>query len=121
MVIGLGRTLGLLGVAASLGCGQLLFKMAAERLVIGQGLERLARSFVSQPMVAALGLYALATVAWVYLLRGLPLSRAYPFVALAFALVPLMSHFAFGDALGARYLVGLAFILGGLYLTATLA
>jgi drug/metabolite transporter (DMT)-like permease len=88
--------------------------------VVGEGLDRLARSFVSAPMAAAFAVYAVAAVAWVYLLRGLPLSRAYPFIALAFALVPLMSHFVFGDNLSLRYFIGLGLILTGLYLTATL-
>jgi undecaprenyl phosphate-alpha-L-ara4N flippase subunit ArnE len=119
VALGLGRIVGLLGVAASLGCGQLLFKSAAEQLVVGQGLERLSRSFVSLPMLCALAMYGAATVAWVYLLRGMPLSRAYPFIAMAFALVPLMSHIVFGDKLDARYLLGLSLILVGMYLTAT--
>jgi drug/metabolite transporter (DMT)-like permease len=117
--LGTARILGLLTVAGVLGGGQLLFKIAAGRLVLGQGTAALAQSFLNLPMLAALALYAAATVLWVYLLHGLPLSRAYPFVALAFAVVPVLSWLVFRDALGPRYVIGLGLMLAGLYLVAT--
>jgi undecaprenyl phosphate-alpha-L-ara4N flippase subunit ArnE len=117
--LGAGRILGLLTVALILGGGQMLFKMAAERLVIGQGPVAFALSFVTRLMLAALALYGVATVLWVYLLNGLPLSRAYPFIGLVFAFVPLLSWLVFRDALDIRYVLGLALMLAGLYLVAS--
>jgi drug/metabolite transporter (DMT)-like permease len=69
-------------------------------------------------MLAALALYAVATVLWVYLLHGLALSRAYPFIALAFAFVPLLGWLVLGEPLGARYWLGLGLMLAGLYVSA---
>jgi drug/metabolite transporter (DMT)-like permease len=117
--LGLGRIVGLLTVALALGGGQLLFKLAAERLVMGQGVSATLLSFISLPMLSALALYAAATVLWVYLLHGLALSRAYPFIALAFALVPLMAWLLLGETLGPRYWLGLGVMLAGLYVIAT--
>ena len=111
------RILGLFAVALLLAVGQLLFKLAAERLVIGNGFGALIGSFLSLPMIAAIVVYGGTTVLWVYLLHGLPLSRAYPFIALAFAFVPALSWLAFRDSLDVRYLAGLAIMLVGLYLT----
>ena len=116
--IGAGRILGLLTVAFMLGIGQLFFKIAAERLVIGRGWSAFAWSMVGWPMASVLMLYAVATVLWVYLLHGLALSRAYPFIALVFALVPLMSWFVFRESLDLRYGIGLALMIAGLYLIA---
>ncbi len=116
--IGAGRILGLLTVAFMLGIGQLFFKIAAERLVIGRGWSAFAWSMVGWPMASVLLLYAVATVLWVYLLHGLALSRAYPFIALVFALVPLMSWFVFRESLDLRYGFGLALMIAGLYLIA---
>jgi multidrug transporter EmrE-like cation transporter len=113
------RVLGLLLVTLMLGGGQLLFKLAAERLTLGQGNAALISSFISLPMLAALALYAVATVFWVYLLHGFALSRAYPFIALAFAIVPLMGWLALGEALGPRYWLGLGIMLAGLYVIAS--
>jgi len=117
--LSLGRLVGLVTVALALGGGQLLFKLAAQRLVVDRGFGALLGSFLTTPMAASLLVYAGATVLWVYLLHGFPLSRAYPFVALAFALVPLLSWLVFGEALGIRYAVGLTLMLCGLYVIAT--
>lgn len=112
------HVLGLFVVALMLGGGQLLFKLAANRLVIGQGVGQLAASFVTLPMIGALTLYGLTTVLWVYLLHGLALSRAYPFIALAFAIVPLLGWLLLDEALGPQYWIGLAIVLAGLYVIA---
>ena len=117
--LGAGRVLGLLTVAFILGFGQLFFKIAAERLVVGRGLAALVWSMVGWPMATVLTLYAIATVLWVYLLHGLPLSRAYPFIALVFAFVPLLSWIVFRDALDLRYGIGLVLMVAGLYLIAS--
>jgi drug/metabolite transporter (DMT)-like permease len=114
--LGLGRIFGLVIVTLALGGGQLLFKLAAERLVVDKGARLLLVSFINRPMLAAVAIYAVATILWVYLLHGLALSRAYPFIALAFALVPLLAWLLFGESLGPRYWVGLVVMLAGLYL-----
>jgi undecaprenyl phosphate-alpha-L-ara4N flippase subunit ArnE len=116
--IGAARVFGLLAVAFMLGIGQLLFKIAAERLVVDRGWGAFAWSLVGWPMISVLLLYAVATVLWVYLLHGLALSRAYPFIALVFVFVPLLSWLAFRDALDLRYGIGLALMMAGLYLIA---
>lgn len=109
------RILGLSVVALLLGGGQLLFKLAADRLVLGQGIGRLAASFITLPMAGAVVLYGLTTVLWVYLLHGLALSRAYPFIALAFAIVPLLGWLLLNETLAPQYWAGLAIMLAGLY------
>jgi drug/metabolite transporter (DMT)-like permease len=115
------RLAGLLVVALLLGGGQLLFKLAADRLVVGQGFGRLAASFLTMPMAGALLLYGVTTLLWVYLLHGLALSRAYPFIALAFAIVPLLGWLLLNEVLGAQYWIGLAGMLAGLYIVAASA
>ena len=115
-MIGIWRTVGLLTVALVLAGGQMLFKAAADRLVLGEGPVALALSFVTRPMLWALVLYGAATVLWVYLLHGLPLSRAYPFIGLVFAVVPLLSWLVFREGVDARYFAGLGLLLAGLYL-----
>jgi multidrug transporter EmrE-like cation transporter len=46
----------------------------------------------------ALGAYALSVVSWVLALRDLPLSVAYPFMAMAFVAVPLASILLFKES-----------------------
>jgi drug/metabolite transporter (DMT)-like permease len=47
----------------------------------------------------ALILYAALTVLWVWILSYTPLSRAYPFLALAFALTPALGCLVFAEPL----------------------
>ena len=55
---------------------------------------------------------------WVWVLTFTPLSRAYPFVAIAFALTPLLGALVFGEPLSLRLLVGVAVVAVGFFLIA---
>jgi drug/metabolite transporter (DMT)-like permease len=97
--------------------GQLLFKTAALHL---PGEAPLATRLVSLLQngffLGAVALYAALSVLWVWVLTFTPLSRAYPFVAIAFALTPVLGGLVFAEPLSARLLIGLVVIVGGLYL-----
>ena len=98
--------------------GQLLFKIAAMRPAIAQGspVERLLGLSQNIPFLLALLLYAGFAVFWVWILSFTPLSRAYPFVALAFALTPLLGGLLFAEPISLRLLLGILLILAGLFL-----
>ena len=78
------------------------------RLVIGVGLG----------VWVAVALYAGATLLWVRILTTVPLSRAYPFVALAFVLVPAAGYMFFGEPITLRYALGTALIVIGVAIAA---
>ncbi|MGZ8321888.1 MAG: hypothetical protein ACXW3Q_08945 [Rhodoplanes sp.] len=105
--------------AVGMAGGQLLFKTAALQLP-GDGplATRLASLLQNGFFLGAVALYAALSVLWVWVLTFTPLSRAYPFVAIAFALTPLLGGLVFAEPLSARLLIGLAVIVGGLYLVA---
>lgn len=65
----------------------------------------------------ALLLYGTATLLWVYLLRTVPLSKAYPFVALGFIAIPALAYFIFGEKLNISYMFGTGLIVFGIFLT----
>jgi drug/metabolite transporter (DMT)-like permease len=99
--------------------GQLLFKAAAMRYASdGTVADRLLSLLANPYFMAAVVLYVGLTVLWVWILTFTPLSRGYPFVALAFAVTPLLGGLVFGEPITGRLLVGLALILGGLVLVA---
>lgn len=52
--------------------------------------------------------------AWAWLLTFVPLSKAYPFVVLAFIFAGVLEHFAFGQTLSLSFFIGCALIVGGL-------
>ena len=107
----------LVAYAAGMSGGQLLFKMAALRSGTGAGdpWERLLGLVANVYFMAALVFYGGFAILWVWILTVIPLSRAYPFVALAFALTPLLGGLVFGDAISYRLVVGVLFILCGLF------
>ena len=72
--------------------------MEVRRLIV----ERARRGFLSPLMIAALALYAVATVLWVYVLRTVPLSAAYAVFAFAFIIVPVLAHFVLDEPLSAE-------------------
>jgi drug/metabolite transporter (DMT)-like permease len=109
----------LAGYAVGMACGQLLFKTAAlqfagEAPLVGRLLSLLQNGF----FLSAIALYGALSVLWVWVLTFTPLSQGYPFVAIAFALTPVLGGLVFAEPLSVRLLIGLAVIIGGLYLVA---
>jgi drug/metabolite transporter (DMT)-like permease len=105
--------------AAGMAGGQLLFKAAALRMPPdGTLAERLLALARSGYFLAALAAYLVLSLVWVWLLRFTPLSRAYLFVALSFALVPIAAAAAFDEPLSARFVLGAILTLCGLVLVA---
>jgi drug/metabolite transporter (DMT)-like permease len=106
----------LVGYVAAMAGGQLLFKTAALRGA-GDGPlgERMAAFLLNGYFFVALMLYAALTVLWVWILSFTPLSRAYPFVALAFALTPALGALVFAEPLSMRLAIGIVLILCGLF------
>jgi len=103
--------------AAGMSGGQLLFKSAALRYGAAGGdtSERLLGLLHNVYFLVAVLLYAGLSVLWVWLLSFTPLSRAYPFVALAFALTPFLGALVFQEAVSARLIIGVLFVLCGLF------
>jgi len=101
-----------------LAVGQMLFKAAATQWRIEGLTWTTLRSFFSPAMVLALITYAVTTLLWVYILRSVALSIAFPFYALAFILVPVLSWFMFDEPLTARVLAGGALIVAGVIVVA---
>ena len=109
----------LLAYSGGMAGGQVLLKSAADRYVSQGPLnERIFSIAANGYFIGAILLYVALTVLWVWILTFTPLSRAYPFVALAFALTPLLGGLVFGEPIGTRLILGIVLILGGLLLVA---
>ena len=108
----------LLGFSLLLAVGQSLFKMAALSIAGEPG----AAGFVGLLQVpvfwCAIVLYGAATLLWVHVLQTVPLSRAYPFAALGFLIVPALSAYFFREKITLVYGLGAMLIVGGIILTA---
>jgi len=107
----------LLAFSLLMAAGQVLFKRVSLDTPPLTDWRTLVALGTNAWFVAAITLYIVATVIWIGVLREVPLSRAYPFIALGFVLVPLAGRQFFGEALDGRYLVGVILILIGILLT----
>jgi drug/metabolite transporter (DMT)-like permease len=105
----------LIAYAGGMVGGQLLFKLASARAPMEGPLgERLSAMMLNGFFVAAVLLYGALTVLWVWILNFTALSRAYVFVALAFAVTPLLGGLLFAEPITARLIIGIVLICCGL-------
>lgn len=94
-----------------LALGQVLFKVSAN-LIAESG-----NFFTFKPaaiLFAAMCLYGITSVVWVWVLQRVELGKVYPLMALAFVLVPLGSHLVFGERFHFQYFVGVSLIIVGI-------
>ena len=106
-------TLQTLACVFCIAIGQLLFKKAATTLP----LQPVLLDWVFNGwLIASLVLYGLTTLGWVWILRHAPLHLAYPFMGLAFLLVPMLAWTFLGEPLHWRTLAGGVLIMTGVAL-----
>ncbi len=92
-----------------------LTRAAADGSGGGEGLISLLKLIVTTPLVVVgLLLYAVGAVAWIAVLRRMDLSYAYPFLALNFVLIALVSQWFLGETIPALRWVGIGAICVGI-------
>ena len=96
--------------------GQLLFKKAATFHNEHTGLIAIALNYW---LLAALTIYGVATLAWIWTLKQVPLYVAYPFMGLAFVIVPVLAHFFLDEPITWKTVIGGLLILGGIVLSSS--
>jgi small multidrug resistance pump len=94
----------LLGVAA-----QLMLKIAAERAG-----EAWLPQFLSAYTIGGLIVYGVAFFLYVVAIRRIPLSLAFPMVALSYVMVAVAAHYMWGELFGWPQLIGMALIGAGI-------
>lgn len=92
----------LMGLAA-----QLLLKHGA----MGGG--NIVAQFLSPWTIGGLALYGFAAFFYVLALRAIPVSVAFPSVALSYVLVALLGNLWFGEAITVPHIAGIALIVVG--------
>lgn len=100
-----------------LSAGQLLFKLASEQLKPDtEKISDLLSGLIFNPyLILGLITYGVATLLWVWVLRDTPLNIAYPIMALAFIIVPLLSIIFFNEPFHMKYIFGGLLIVLGIY------
>lgn len=105
----------LLASIGGLSVGQVLLRLAAQ--AERPGFAAWQAVALSAWTWTGLLVYALATLAWLAVLRELPLRMAYPFVGLAFVVVPVIAWAVLGEELRWATLVGAALIVAGIWVS----
>ena len=65
-----------------------------------------------------LTLYAISVVVWILALSRVDVSIAYPMLSLGYVVNAFAAYYLFGESLSAQKLLGIGFILIGIYLVA---
>jgi small multidrug resistance pump len=97
-----------LGILLGVG-GQILLKSGASG-------ETLLQQFLSPQSIIGLGLYFAAALCYMYALRKIPVSVAFPSVALSYVLVALLGFWLYGEPLSMPKVAGIALVCAGVVL-----
>jgi len=100
----------LLGGIAIGASGQLLLKTGAVRA------GSAAAQFFDIFTLLGLGAYGAAATLYIVAIRKIPLSLAYPTVALSYAVVAIAAHFLWGERIGWGRVAGMILIWSGILL-----
>ena len=101
--------------------GQTFLKIGTERAGGGAdgGPLALIVSIATSPLtLLGLFFYGCGALAWIAVLRRMDLSYAYPFLALNFVLIALVSYFILGETIPASRWIGIGVICLGILVVA---
>lgn len=100
-------------VVGCLSVGQVLFKLAGDAWRESHSLWGNAAAW----LVPAMVIYAVATVGWVWVLGRVALNVAYPYMGLAFVVVPVLAMLWLGEKVSMGYWAGAGLIVAGVAIT----
>ncbi len=72
--------------------------------------------FTSSLVLGGLGCFGLSALLWLFVLSRVPLSSAYPFVALGIFVTVLAGSIMFAEPISITKAIGVSFIVGGVLL-----
>lgn len=72
-----------------------------------------------QPYImGGMACYAVSLVVWIMALSRVPVSIAYPMLSIGYVINAFLAHYWFGEALASQKLLGIGFIVIGVWLVA---
>jgi drug/metabolite transporter (DMT)-like permease len=116
-------SLQLILLSAAIGvCGQLTLKVGMTRIgrigpeALAQPLQVVQRVLSTPFILGGLGLYVVGAAVWMTVLSRVPLSFAYPVLAVSYAFTPVLAWLLLGEKIPAVRWVGIATICVGVFL-----
>jgi len=112
------QILSLIGFAFLLSVGQLLLKkgvlVAQQQASVSTAAAMLIALVWTWQFWAAISLCGSLVLLWSWMISIIPLSKAYPFVVLAFVFTALLEHYFFGQSLSLKFFAGCFLVAAGL-------
>ena len=102
---------------ATLAAGQVMFKQVGLTIRGRPPLDSALDILSHHVFYLALSLYAFSTLLWIWILSRVPLSQAYPWVAIGIAIVPLLGWYVFDERIKPTFWLGVLLILSGVIIT----
>lgn len=78
----------------------------------------LGRMATEPHFAGGVAIYFTSLIVWILGLSRVPVSIAYPMLSLGYVLNAIVAHYLFGESLGIARWMGIAMILGGVWLIA---
>jgi multidrug transporter EmrE-like cation transporter len=103
--------------ATTLAIGQVMFKRVGLAIRGRPLLDSALYLLGSRTLYIVLSIYAVSTFLWIWILSRIPLSQAYPWVAIGMAIVPLLGWYVFGERVEPLFWFGISLILAGVIIT----
>ena len=102
---------------------QLLLKAGTNRIGVfefsAQNLVPVGTQVATSPFIlGGLACYAVSVVVWIMALSRVPVSVAYPMLSIGYIVNALAAWWLFGESITAQKLVGIGFIVIGVFLVA---
>src|SRR5689334_4135700 len=97
--------------------GQVMFKQVGLTLRGYSGLDAILLVMREPALYAALAMYGIATLLWIWILSRVTLTQAYRWVAVGMVIVPLLGWLVFGERVAPIFWLGVALIVVGVGLT----
>lgn len=88
--------------------GQTLAKLGIQHL---QAHKQILNVFI----ISGYCLLILRGLTWIWVIRNVKLSLAYPFISITYVFILLISHYLFNEPLTTRQLLGALLVVGGIF------
>lgn len=93
--------------------GQLLLKLGSTEVKTGGGIWTTVLSLISLKIIVAISCFVVSMFLWIFVLRKMELSLAYPMVSLGYIFVMLLSFYFLQEQLSVTKFLGTGLIVAG--------
>jgi len=95
-------------------CAQLLLKLGVMQTKLIVGPKIIWQILSNKFLFFGFALYGIGAIMWLFIIKKLPISVAYPSVSLSYVIVALLAYLFFKEALFPLKIFGLVLIISGI-------